>query len=364
MSGTSPKNSLDEKKSDEGLKESLGSLLKRVYNKGKSVLAGNLRKLFLPIWNTITSRWPLGTNIFDRDWDLLIVLDACRADMAPKIAKSLPEYNKSGKTWSVGSMTGEWTLKTFDKNYKDKVARTAHITSAIWSHNVFSNRLQGGKNHKHNFIHKGFPDWDPVSEEEFKHFELVHPIANHTDKLHPDGGMAHIVTDRAISVGRNQDFERMIVHYAPPHLKFISNALDWNPDDPSMDNLMSGPEPIRELYPHEEGYKPLRKAEVSLEKVRKSYEANLKLVLAYVNILLENIDAEKVVITADHGEAFGEYGVWGHPVGWPLPPVKTVPWVTTTATDKKTYQPKHEQLEKSPDKQQIREHLKNLGYLT
>ena len=38
-------------------------------------------------------------------------------------------------------------------------------------------------------------------------------------------------------------------------------------------------------------------------------------VLNDIGILLDNLDAERVVITADHGEAFGEYGILGHKLG-------------------------------------------------
>jgi hypothetical protein len=58
-----------------------------------------------------------------------------------------------------------------------------------------------------------------------------------------------------------------------------------------------------------------------------------------VALLLENVDAERVVITADHGEGFGEYGVYEHPVGCPAPTIKRVPWATTTAADTGSYVP-------------------------
>ena len=39
------------------------------------------------------------------------------------------------------------------------------------------------------------------------------------------------------------------------------------------------------------------------------------MVLRHVQNLLNNHDAERVIISADHGEAFGEFGVYRHPVG-------------------------------------------------
>lgn len=54
---------------------------------------------------------------------------------------------------------------------------------------------------------------------------------------------------------------------------------------------------------------------------------------------VENFDAEKVVITADHGELFGECGGYGHPAGFPHPNPRKVHWVTTGAEDARTVAP-------------------------
>jgi len=34
-----------------------------------------------------------------------------------------------------------------------------------------------------------------------------------------------------------------------------------------------------------------------------------------------------VVVTADHGEAFGEEGVWEHHIETHIPPLMEVPWL-------------------------------------
>lgn len=42
------------------------------------------------------------------------------------------------------------------------------------------------------------------------------------------------------------------------------------------------------------------------------------------------------MITADHGDLFGEFGQYGHPEGFVHPNLNQVPWVETTATDEET----------------------------
>ncbi|MFB6187842.1 MAG: hypothetical protein ABEI86_13380, partial [Halobacteriaceae archaeon] len=78
-------------------------------------------------------------------------------------------------------------------------------------------------------------------------------------------------------------------------------------------------------------------------------------------LLLANVDADHVVITADHGEAFGEWGSTGHTISFPHPAVKKVPWVSTSASDGRQYDPdtvKESQRDEF-DRQAL---LENLGY--
>jgi hypothetical protein len=79
-----------------------------------------------------------------------------------------------------------------------------------------------------------------------------------------------------------------------------------------------------------------------------------------IEVVLINMDAQRVIITADHGEAFGEYGIFGHTVGSLHPMVRTVPWAETTAKDSGGYSPVlTEPRAENPDTEQI---LRSLGY--
>ncbi|GAD53519.1 hypothetical protein MBEHAL_2279 [Halarchaeum acidiphilum MH1-52-1] len=98
------------------------------------------------------------------------------------------------------------------------------------------------------------------------------------------------------------------------------------------------------------------------EEVWTAYRQNLRDVLDDVEILLENLDAERVAITADHGNAIGELGYAGHPRDVLLPCIRKVPWIPTSAADRHTYEPELEQ----PDKHRevdVEGRLKDLGYL-
>lgn len=148
------------------------------------------------------------------------------------------------------------------------------------------------------------------------------------------------MTDRAVDVARSRNPNRLIVHYMQPHEPHIGeqNGLGQNV------------------------FVPLRKGKITKQEAWDSYIENLRLVLDEVQVLLNNVDAEKAVITADHGEAFGEFGFYAHQIGCPLNAVRRVPWVETTATDEETLEPK---LKPSTETIQgnLQQHLKDLGYM-
>ncbi|HKJ59134.1 MAG TPA: hypothetical protein VKA37_07895, partial [Halobacteriales archaeon] len=56
------------------------------------------------------------------------------------------------------------------------------------------------------------------------------------------------------------------------------------------------------------------------------YAENLRIVLEAVGELVSELSG-RVVVTADHGEAFGEEGVWEHHVETHIPALVEVPWL-------------------------------------
>jgi len=316
------------------------------------------------IWNTVTSRHPIGENIFERDWDLLIILDTCRVSSLNSLSDAQPWLDSAEPMQSVGSMSAEWMLNTFTEEYLDDIKNTAFVSGNIWSHRIFVEKFHTHNNHNYNIINRGIPDWNPVSSENFAHYETVSAIENQNDRLHPQNeAIPHILTDRAISVGRNKRFDRLIVHYTLPHLTFIADALEWEFGELCTSELMSGPSHTRKLKPEELSYRPVEKGEVSPKIVRDHYLNNLRLALDYVKILINNIEAPTTIISADHGEALGEARIWGHPYAYPFGSVKTVPWVELSAEDQQTYKSKHDQLSREPNKSERKESLRQMGYL-
>jgi len=88
-----------------------------------------------------------------------------------------------------------------------------------------------------------------------------------------------------------------------------------------------------------------------------AYRDNLRWVDdALVQPLLNNVDAT-VAITADHGNAHGEAGCWGHPGGVDIPALRRVPWLTRQGHDGGTVAGQRANTAPDTDAQ-----LKALGY--
>lgn len=313
-----------------------------------------------PAWNTVTSRHPFGTNIFSKDWDLCIILDACRVDALRAVASEYPFIENIGEIWSVGSMSWEWAVNTFNRKYKEEISRTAYVCRNSLPHKILTDDYTNDSTP----LTAGWPDWNPVASNDLAHHELVRSIGNLSEEgLHPQyGTVPHVAVDRAIAVGR-QHSGRLLVHLNSPHLQFITGAIDWSPHSIPQGQLMNGPAPTRDLHNYEKSFEPAKQGEVNRKIMWDLYIDELRFILDYVDILLNNLNKKRAIITSDHGEALGEGGIWGHPYGWPHPIIRKVPWAVTSGKNKQTYQPKYSPLKQKESDRDHRKFLEQMGYL-
>ncbi|QZA89075.1 hypothetical protein K0C01_02640 [Salinarchaeum sp. IM2453] len=264
-------------------------------------------------------------NIYSRDWDALIVLDGCRVDALKEVASEYDFIRDIDIIWSVGSASHEWTVKTFTKEYEDEIRETAMIMANAFADRVFEQRIMPPYEYT---IPVDLSSWNVVGPNDFYYTEWT---KNHRDPYSesrgfPELASAEYPTERAILAGREQDCDRLIVQYYQPHRPFLAEAMETE-------------ELTEEMYYPFESHKEDR---ITFDELWRSYIDNLRYGLDNVELLLKNLDADKVVITADHGELMGELGLYGHKEGLPHPALKKVPWVETTATDQRTVEPNPE----------------------
>jgi hypothetical protein len=278
-------------------------------------------ELYLGGLRRLNKWYPTGRNVYDEDWDVLILLDGCRVDLAAEVADEYDCLENSRTLTSVGSSSLDWLEKTFTTSRTSEMQSTAYVTG-----NPFSYRV--------------------LRDDDLQLLDEVWKYAWDDDRgtIPP-----RPITDRAIRAMREESPDRLIVHYMQPHLPSIPEPLS---DGMNRETLGQG-------AGWESPWKRLRRGELEYGTVWSSYRSNLRYVLEDVELLLENVDADTAVISADHGNAAGEYGVYGHP-RVPLSVIRSVPWYRTRGTDEGTYEPEVKGGGRSGD---VDEKLKSLGYL-
>lgn len=302
---------------------------------------------YLGLWLTVTSRprFELGTNVYEREWDVLIILDACRPDALRAVAPEYEFLEESGidEVWSVGSDSLEFACKTFTTDYLEEIDETVYlgangyVQKALYEH-WYAPPFA---------IPFGWPRDELVSAEAFAEVRNLHKLrAPEELRVVPPAE----VMDAAVYAGREFDAERYVFHFNQPHTPWLADAVAE--DRPITD---------REHYP----WQYLRSGDLEYDDAWQQYLDNLRLALDSVETLLSNFDAETVAITADHAEAFGEWRLHGHPSGLFFPTVKRVPWATTTATDSGSYEPRElgDESDYRMTDEEVERQLEDLGYL-
>lgn len=277
------------------------------------------------LWRRAGQYVNYGATHWERDWDVLIMLDACRVDVMQEVATEtefLPDDIPS--VYSAASMSHEWIEKHTQPEYRDNMAETALISA----------------NPHTRFDCVRDKDWTAVDE------VWRHSWDDDVGTVPPRG-----VTDAAIRHARQDEAGKLIAWYMQPHQPFI--GAEWSKGYDS--------ETFGEGGNHGKCvWRQCRDGEVDAAELWSAYRRTLKWVLEDVAVLLENIDGT-VVITADHANCLGEWGIYGHPRNAPVPTLKRVPWVELDATDTESHTPPAEPAARAAD-DVVTDRLRNLGY--
>lgn len=252
------------------------------------------------------------TSIWERDWDICCILDGCRYDTFEKVYEG-----ESGRIRSVASSSQTWIPRTFKQQDTSEVA---YITA-----NPYSNRAIPG-------------------EFSYFHLEGVEETQYSIETVPPE-----ILADRTIDVWRNREqhgVDKIVVHFMQPHVPFRSfpSLFEEFQDTTTWGSTVWG---------------RISSNGVNRERFFEAYRDNLEWVLKDgVGLVEENCNAT-IAMTADHGNAAGEWGYYGHPPHAPISSVRVVPWAVVEGRDQGIRSPnvEHEQEQVNMDEQ-----LRALGY--
>jgi hypothetical protein len=250
---------------------------------------------------------PEGVDVFDEDWDVLILLDACRYDAFEKHA-DLPG-----------------TLES-------RISRGS--SSVEFIHGNFANRTL------HDVVYVSANDWyaklhDSINAEVHAH-EYV--------DLEPE-----VVTNAALDCADRYPNKRLLVHYMQPHFPYL---------DPKWEGVFVPDGDLLTTY---------RESGVTREQMWDAYVDNLRLVLDEVRTLFDELTG-KIVVSADHGELFGDQEApipirrYGHPRGIYVEELVKVPWLVYEAGPRREIIADPPEKQVSYDEDEVNERLRDLGY--
>jgi hypothetical protein len=250
---------------------------------------------------------------YDADWDTMVVLDACRADVFREVGL----HNKGDQyreVWSAGSATIEWLHWTF-------AHRTAHDTVYVTA------------NPMHRVPEWVSPEWrQPDAEPDLSGtFHCVYDVWqdgwDETLGTVPPG----VVADTARDAHREHPNKRVLVHFIQPHHPFIGewaqeSGLSLGSIERVRKHASSDEAPERRNV-----WEFCRDGELAADDIWRAYRENLELVWSVTENLLTEITG-RVVVTSDHGNALGERGPfrrrhWEHPPGVWSEELRRVPWL-------------------------------------
>ena len=248
------------------------------------------------------------TLIYNTYWDVLVILDACRHDWFERITLDWLKHFEKEKGYrvvhyevvkSAGSNTQEWFIHTFDRPMPDVVYVSAN--PYIRSGEVLA--FDGKTRYNPSRIFKRVIN---VWRFEWRLIRGVYTV--------PPAAVLTVV-DVVDILYRDS---KLIVHFLQPHAPypFVPELCRYFRNDMNA--------------PDWDMWSALQKGEIPRDLVIKGYVTNLRWVTSFLIIMISKFrkhgTRNRIVITADHGELFGEYGLVDHPAGVDVPELRHVPW--------------------------------------
>lgn len=274
-------------------------------------------------------------NLLEENWDILIILDACRYDFFADLYRNYLG-GELKKAVSPATTTMEWLNKIFTGFYDDIVYISAnpYINSKMEVTDQYNLKFNGKK-----------------------HFEVVDVwIRGWDNNL---GTVPPNELNKALFKAKNKyKNKRFILHYIQPHEPYISkNYIQYIPksyvekrgeahglidkkiNKKTTNARNSTGKLIQKIFGIEGRWKISNLLGISpfsqpdsigykegMNGLRNAYKENLEVALKSVGELLENISGN-ILITADHGEYLGENRRYGHGLVPRRPPIVDVPWL-------------------------------------
>jgi len=279
-------------------------------------------------------------DVMGRDWDYLLILDACRYDVFEDINWIDGELDYA---ISAGSHSEEFCEINFEgQTFYDTVYVTANAFGARIGDGVFHDLVYTGKE-----IDEDFVGWHAFSE-----------------RMEPS-----TVYEATLDAVERYPDKRVIAHFMQPHTPYFGAKAEEIRERVAADGLIvrsRQPEKVRQYSLDDDDVVVSLKEAAELGyvthgEIQEVYAENLRLVLEHVESLVSELNG-KIVITSDHGEYLGENGRLGHPKYSYSEAVRKVPWLIIDAETRPEITDAQSAKRTDVAGEDIEEHLKDLGY--
>lgn len=216
------------------------------------------------------------TNVMNEEWDVLIILDACRYDTFCDL------MGDSEFILSVGSSTGEWVKKTFTRKLEGTtyISANPHIGYALLPTLIDIIPCP---------IIEAWKDWDETLQT-----VLPENVTKHIPNPH----------------------DKLVLHYMQPHHPFIAGKVRAG----GFTQFRGGQPENKTVW------QKLEDGEMKREQAYEDYKDTLAYIIKHIYEEALPKLTGKVMITSDHGNCFGEHDVLGHPSGLNHLELIKVPW--------------------------------------
>lgn len=296
-----------------------------------------LSRLTYPVQNRRRKReYGGGVDVVARDWDNLLILDACRVDGARERNTIQGDLDS---VVSRGSTSSEFIQRNF-------VGRELHDTVYVTA-NPYVEMIDDGT------------------------FYAVESLL--VDGWDPDLGTVppQAVVDAATEAHERYPDKRLIVHFMQPHQPFIGPTARALRDELGLDggydryHCVDG----KEVSPFGVTlFGAAMQGDVTLAELRDVYLENVDLAIEHAHRLVAELDG-KSVVTADHGELLGERLAplaersFGHFPDCYAPELREVPWLEVPCEQRRDVTADEPLGFERLDQQRVDSRLQALGYV-
>lgn len=292
------------------------------------------------IWN---ARYSSGTSILEKDWDNLLLLDACRYDYFCQI----PQHKKIvDKRITLESQTPDFLSSTFNNPpYHDIVYVTANPQTL-----KFQYELDRDDYIFHKII-SVLDEWD-------KETQTIKP-----NKLR----------QAAIKAANKYPNKKILIHFLQPHAPFLGDTAESIRRRTGKTIEGMNPGNREYIYMNQKdiqttSYQEILKEDIKPDEIRSAYLETLKIAVNECHSLQESLQG-KTVLTSDHGELLGERlspigpRRWGHPGNVRTKELCVVPYVDFDYSCRKEIKPEPPVKNTTIDGEAVNKRLRSLGYM-